>query len=117
MPVDNKGTMKKRVLVGALMLVATASVAFAIQRGRGGPAGALPSYYTNRSAPLGAVDTSAADKTCSPVKAYARVVCLADLLKTGLSPELLARLQLPYATPTRSGGAICHRWVIAIALG
>jgi hypothetical protein len=87
----------KRVLVGAIMLVATATVLFAVQRGRGGPGGALPSYYTNRSAPLGPVDTSAADKTCSSVKGHARVVCLADLLKKDLSPELLARLQLPYA--------------------
>jgi hypothetical protein len=87
----------KRVLLGAVILVAMATALFAMQRGRGGPGGALPSYYTNRSAPLGSADTSTADKSCQPTKGHARLVCLADLLKKDLSPELLARLQLPYA--------------------
>ena len=65
----------------------------------GGPPGGLgpiPSYYTNRSVPLGAVDTVAADLACT-ARGHAKLVCLADLLKKDLSPELLARLQLPYS--------------------
>ncbi|MEO6186342.1 MAG: DUF3500 domain-containing protein [Steroidobacteraceae bacterium] len=52
--------------------------------------------YTNKSAPLGAVNSAAADRDCS-IKGHAKLVCLADLLKKGMAPELLARLQLPYS--------------------
>lgn len=64
----------------------------------GGPPGGLvaPAYYTNRSAPLGPVDTAAADRACS-VQGVAKLVCLADLLKEGLAPALRARLQLSYS--------------------
>jgi hypothetical protein len=65
----------------------------------GGPPGGfgpMPSYYTNRSAPLGATDAAAADRSCS-TRGHAKLVCLADLLKKDLSPALLARLQLSYS--------------------
>lgn len=64
----------------------------------GGPPGGLipPAYYTNKSTPLGALGTVDADRACS-AQGVARLVCLADLLKKGTPPALLARLQLPYA--------------------
>lgn len=64
--------------------------------GGGFPGGPIPSYYTNRSAPLGAVDTAAANRACTP-QGVAKLVCLADLLKQGMEPALRARLQLPYS--------------------
>lgn len=94
----------RRVLLGGILLVATATTLFAVQRGRGGPGGALPSYYTSRSAPLGPIDTAAADKACPSPKGHARLVCLAELLKKDMSAELLSRLQLPYTV------ADARRW-------
>jgi hypothetical protein len=64
--------------------------------GPGGPGIALAAYYTNGSTPLGPIDTSPAGRAC-PAKDYARLVCLAELLKKDLRPELLARVQLPYS--------------------
>jgi hypothetical protein len=64
---------------------------------RGGRGGTLPSYYTNRSAPLGPADTGPADRSCQAKTGLVRLVCLTDLLKKELSPELTARLQLPYS--------------------
>lgn len=55
-----------------------------------------PPYYTNKSAPLGPVDTAAADRACT-LQGVAKLVCLADLLKEGMAPALRARLQLPYS--------------------
>ena len=42
------------------------------------------------------MDTAPADRACA-AKGHAKLVCLADLLKKGMAPELLARLQLPYS--------------------
>ncbi|HXC60811.1 MAG TPA: DUF3500 domain-containing protein [Steroidobacteraceae bacterium] len=104
-----------RITVAALALLGGASLLLAQQQpgppqgppgGRGpgggppggGPPGGLflPPYYTNKSAPLGGVDTAAADRACT-TQGHAKLVCLADLLKKGMAPELLARLQLPYS--------------------
>lgn len=85
---------RRSIVIAAVVVVASAAILVAIQRGPGGP---LPSHYTNKMMPLGPVDTSAADRACQTSKGHAKLVCLADLLKTGLSPELTARLQLPYA--------------------
>lgn len=63
----------------------------------------MPAYYTSKSAPLGLVDTTAADRACSG-KGHARLLCLADLVKKDLTPQLLARMQLPYAV------ADARRW-------
>jgi hypothetical protein len=57
----------------------------------------FPLYYTNRMTPLGEVDTASADSACQSVEGHARLVCLADLLKQHLRPDLLARLELPYS--------------------
>ena len=46
--------------------------------------------------PLGPIDTAVADRAC-PLKGHARLVCLADLMKKDMNPELRARLQVPYA--------------------
>ena len=84
--------------LGTVLVMATAVAIVVAQRGgRGGRGGALPSYYTSRSAPLGPVDTSVADRACQTSQGHARLVCLADLLKKDLSGELLARLQSPYS--------------------
>lgn len=65
--------------------------------GAGPPGGLiLPPYYTNRSAPLGAADSTAADRACT-TQGHAKLVCLADLLKKDMPVALLARLQLPYS--------------------
>jgi Protein of unknown function (DUF3500) len=100
--------MNKKLMVGAAVLLAMSAGLLAFQRGgrggRGGPGGGLPSSYTNKSVPLGPVETSAPDQTCQAAKGHARVICLADLLKKDMAPELLARLQLPYAV------ADAQRW-------
>jgi hypothetical protein len=57
----------------------------------------FPLYYTGRSTPMGGVDTARAESACPSVTGHARLVCLADLLKRDLDPELLGRLQLPYS--------------------
>lgn len=94
--------IKTRIAVASLLLMGSASLLLAQQPpgppGGGGPPGGLflPPLYTNKSAPLGAVDTSLADRACA-AKGHAKLVCLADLLKKGMAPELLARLQLPYS--------------------
>ena len=105
--------MKKRYsVVASIVLLGGVSVALtepvsgqpgppAGARGPGGgpPGGfvlALPPYYTNKSTPLAAVDTAAADRACKG-QGHAKLVCLADLVKQGMAPALLARLQLPYS--------------------
>jgi hypothetical protein len=103
---------KSMVLVASLIFVTGVTV-LAQQRsdqgagpGPGGPPGgrgAMPAYYTNRMMPLGPVATAAAERAC-PSRGHTRLVCLADLLKKDLSPELLARLQLPYSV------ADAQRW-------
>lgn len=45
---------------------------------------------------IGAIDTTAADAACTG-QGHARLVCLADGLKKSATPELLARLELPYS--------------------
>ncbi|MGD9902107.1 MAG: DUF3500 domain-containing protein [Vicinamibacterales bacterium] len=81
-----------------MVLVVAGATLFALQRGRGGPGGGLPAYYTNNSTPLAAVDSAAADRACQSAEGHARLVCLADLLTKDqtLDTALLARLQLPY---------------------
>lgn len=66
------------------------------QGGRGGRGGGLPSHYTNRSAPLGAISTAAAEEACKS-KSHERLVCYAGLLKNSLSDSLKARLLLSYS--------------------
>lgn len=60
-----------------------------------GRGGGIPSTYSNRSVPLGGVETASAERACTS-KGHARLVCFADLLKRTLSDSLLRRLQLPY---------------------
>jgi Protein of unknown function (DUF3500) len=57
--------------------------------------GSTPAGYTDQNVNLGALALPATD--CGDTASHARLVCLADLLKTGLSPELLAELQRPYS--------------------
>jgi hypothetical protein len=99
-------------IVASIALLAGTSLASAQQppgppgsaggagRPGGGPPGGfvlvLPPYHTNKSTPLAAVDTAAADRACKS-QGHARLVCLADLVKQGMAPNLLARLQLPYS--------------------
>lgn len=101
--------MTRNVMLIAVTVLTASSVVMAMQRrggpgGPGGPGGALPSYYTNTSTPLGAVDTGAADRACNTAQGHARLVCLANALKTGMAPGLLARLQLAYSV------ADAERW-------
>lgn len=95
---------KKLVLVSAAIVASTAMVLVAVQRGRGGPGGGLPTYYTNASAPLSAADATAAGRACQSAQGHAKLVCLADLLRqdSDLSAALRARLQLPYSVADAS---------------
>jgi hypothetical protein len=86
--------LKKASIIFAIVLATGVSALFALQRGG---RGALPSYYTNRSAPLGTADTAPADRACQANAGFARLVCLTDALKKELSPTLSARLHLPYS--------------------
>jgi len=97
--------IKRYRIVAILSLLGSASLALAQQPPGGGPPGGgnpggfvlkLAPYYTNKSTPLGAVDTGAADRACK-TQGYAKLQCLADLLKKGMAPALVARLQLPYS--------------------
>jgi hypothetical protein len=80
---------KKAFLIGGIVvaLIAIALCYIAV----------FPLYYTNRPTPLGAVDTASADSACQSVEGHARLLCLANLLKQDLDPNLLERLQLPYS--------------------
>ncbi len=51
--------------------------------------------YADANVDLGAV--ALPDTGCGDTASHDRLVCLADLLKAGLSPELLADLQRPYS--------------------
>ena len=98
---------RRYTLLASILVLGGASFALSQQRpgppgGGGGPGGGppgglvLPSYYTSKSTPLGVVDTASADKACT-ARGVAKLVCLAELLKKGMTPELRARLQLPYS--------------------
>jgi hypothetical protein len=50
--------------------------------------------YSDTNIDIGAAATPAT--ACPDLVGHARLVCLADLVKSGLSPDLLARFQLPY---------------------
>jgi hypothetical protein len=103
--------MKSKIVMAVVVCVVFGAMATGQQRGEpavppvgpgaargpgGGPGLVLPPYYTNSSTPLGSVETVAANRACQ-TKGYARLICLADLLKADMRPELLARLQLPYS--------------------
>lgn len=90
--------MSRRIaVICATMLTLTASVSAFAQGGRGGRGGGgLPSIYTNRSVPLGAVSTAEAERSCTS-NGHARLLCFAELLKKDLSDSLKSRLQLAYS--------------------
>lgn len=50
--------------------------------------------YADTNVNIGAIALPVTD--CGPTASHSRLVCLADKLKSGLSPELLAQLQRPY---------------------
>jgi hypothetical protein len=52
---------------------------------------------TNKNVNLGAVAAASAGQSCAPEAAYRRLVCLADALSKAVSPNILAKLQLPYS--------------------
>jgi hypothetical protein len=56
--------------------------------------GTTPAGYTDTNVNMGDVALPTTD--CGEAPSHDRLVCLADLLKAGLSPELLAELQRPY---------------------
>ena len=53
--------------------------------------------YTNKNIDMTAVD-AAAGNPCPDSEGHARLLCLAGALKGSLTPELQAKLQLPYST-------------------
>jgi Protein of unknown function (DUF3500) len=56
--------------------------------------GSTPAGYADQNVNLGALALPATD--CGDIASHSRLTCLADLLKTGLTPALLAELQRPY---------------------
>jgi hypothetical protein len=94
--------MNTKLLLVAVAIIVGASIAYAVQRG--GRGGALPSYYRNISAPLGSADSTVAEQACGSSAGHVRLVCLSDLLKKDLGPDLLARLQSGYSV------ADAQRW-------
>jgi hypothetical protein len=54
-----------------------------------------PAGYADQNVNLGAV--ALPQTACDPAPSHDRLVCLADLLKAGMSPELGAELQRPYS--------------------
>jgi hypothetical protein len=56
--------------------------------------GTTPAGYTDTNVNMGALALPATD--CGETPSHARLVCLAELLKSGLAPDLLAELQRPY---------------------
>lgn len=54
-----------------------------------------PAGYADQNVNLGTV--ALPQTACDPAPSHDRLVCLADLLKAGLSPELGAELQRPYS--------------------
>lgn len=84
--------MKKTIPV----LLAVVVVALGAYAYFGRNAASAPEGYANRNINFDAVSTAKADAQC-PQQGHARLVCLADALKAGASPELLAQLQRPYS--------------------
>lgn len=91
--------INKSLLMAAALVATSASTVLARQQSDD-----LLSRYTNKSTPLAQVDTATADRICQGSQNHVRLVCLADLLKKDLSPDLLSRLQLPYSV------ADARRW-------
>jgi hypothetical protein len=85
-------------ILGAVLLLAGA--AFGILAWRGSSSLAR---YTNTNIHMGAVSTAAADALC-PQTGHPRLVCLANGLQHGMSPELRAQLRRPYSA------ADARRW-------
>jgi len=89
--------MRVKLATAAVVVIGSISILFAVQ-GRGGPL----TGYTNKSVPLGAVDTKAADALCNSQRGHARLLCLAESIKKDATPELLAKLQLEYSVANAS---------------
>ncbi len=58
--------------------------------------GADLSRYANTNINLGTATPPASAANCGDSPSHDRIICLADQLKAGLSPELLAELERPY---------------------
>jgi hypothetical protein len=83
----------RRLLTGvtAVLILAGSGVGYLQWRSASELAG-----YKNTNVHLGAVSTASVDARC-PVAGHARLICLADLLRASVSPQLRAQLQLPYS--------------------
>ena len=94
-------------LVVAVVALLAAVTAFAFFQWR---TAAVLGRYKNTNVHLGTVPTTLADARC-PSTGHSRLVCLADALKAAISPELRAKLQLPYSV------ADAKRWSNFPAIG
>lgn len=74
----------------AVLLAGGAYAAFAWQRAT------ILARYKNINVNIGGVATTEAEKLC-PQPGHPRLVCLAKALKAQISPEMSAKLQLPYS--------------------
>lgn len=83
---------RKLGLAAMIAAVAVAGGYYAYSQLAGGT---TPAGYADTNVNMGAVALPATD--CGDALSHDRLVCLADLLKSGLSPELLAELQRPYS--------------------
>lgn len=80
---------KLYLAAGAVGVVVAGTIAYSQMSG-----GADLSRYANVNIDIGA---TVPPVVCAEVADHARLVCLADLLKSGLTPELLAALERPYS--------------------
>lgn len=83
--------MKNRGLVAIAAAVCIGAGTLAYLQFAGGT---TPEGYADNNVNMGAVALPAT--SCGEAPSHDRLVCLANMLKAGLSPELLAELQRPY---------------------
>lgn len=81
----------KRIVLGGAAVAALLGLAMLLSQQAGSA-----TTYTNKAIDMGAVNEDVAG--CPAEAGYSRLVCLATAFKAKVSPELLARLQLPYTT-------------------
>lgn len=83
----------RKLLTGLMVIVLLAGAAYGAFALR---SASILANYKDININIGAIATTDADNLC-PQKSHPRLVCLANALKAEISPELRARLQLPYS--------------------
>ena len=89
--------MNKKIIaaIGAVVVAGAAFVGFNMFSGGGG--GADSARLQSTSILMGSVEVPDSAASCGTDAGFTRLVCLIDLLKSDMSPELLEFVQLPYS--------------------